>query len=113
MMMVRPTPVSVVAEVVRTRGGHHRCPVSAALALLAPTLQRPEPCLLDSAPHRTQRVDTEVQSEVLVEAVEHFRQVRLLSSDGLVAVRLGPRGHLAHKALARFHARCATDGYRA
>src|SRR5499427_8585111 len=63
--------------------------------------------------HATQCVRAEVQSEVLVVAVEHLRQMRLLGSDGLVTVRLEPRRHLAHEAFTCFHAGCAADGDRA
>src|SRR2546428_10902936 len=78
-----------------------------------PRYNRPLPSVLTPPQHAIQCVRAEVQSEVLVVAVEHLRQMRLLDSDGLVTVRLDPRRHLAHKALACFHARCAADGDRA
>src|SRR5438128_5837411 len=84
-----------------------------SLGFLTPTLQRPMPCFTYPPQHAIQCVRAEVQSEVLVVAVEHLRQMRLLDSDGLVTVRLDPRRHLAHKALACFDARCAADGDRA
>jgi hypothetical protein len=69
----------------------HGRPISASLLFLTPTLQRSVPDSSDSPQHAAECVRAEVQSEVLVETVEHLRQVHLLSSHGLVAVHLDPR----------------------
>src|SRR5262249_50455748 len=55
-----------------------RCPIRAPLRLLTPTLQRPSPGLSGPPPDAVQRLPAEVEPEVLVEAVEHFRQMCLL-----------------------------------
>src|SRR6266849_3588223 len=86
-----------------------RCPVAAPLRFLTSTSQRPPPDLLDAPAHAAQRGRAHAQSKILVVAVEHLRQVRLLRAHRLVLVRGRPRLGFAHKALARFHARLAVD----
>ena len=75
----------------------HRRPISVSPGFLAPTLQRPMPYFTYPPQNATQRVRAEVQSEVLVMAVEHLRQVGLLDSAGLVTVHLDPQVTLRTK----------------